>query len=396
MKQITSLHISKINTLALTLLFVAGVIITVFNIIVFARPTEAVKKDSDRYIVVFREDVLDPSAVALEHSKAQKAKVHAVYKKALKGYAATLSTGQIKSLQNDKRVAYIEQDGIATTQATQTGATWGLDRIDQANLPLNNSFTYSGLGTGVNNYVIDTGISSSHSDFGGRVLDGYDAVDGSLPAADCNGHGTHVAGTIGGSTYGVAKNTNLIAVRVLDCSGSGYWSWIIAGIDYVTTHHQSSGKPSVANMSLGGSASQAVDSAVKNSIMSGVTYVIAAGNSSADACRYSPARVPEAVTIGATNRNDTRPNWSNWGKCIDWFAPGDGITSAWIGSNTATKSISGTSMAAPHSAGVAALYLQNNPNASPQQVRDALYILTTKSKVGQSKSINNHLLFTNL
>ncbi len=246
-------------------------------------------------------------------------------------------------------------------------------------------------------YIIDTGIRLTHSDFGGRAVSGYDSVDGGS-ADDCNGHGTHVAGTVGGTTYGVAKGVRLVGVRVLDCGGSGTWSGVIAGIDWATADH-AAGAPAVANMSLGGGANTAVDDAVRRSVADGISYAIAAGNGNVagiaqDACKSSPARVAEAMTIGATDRTDKKTSWSNYGKCIDWFAPGLGITSAWYESDTQTKTISGTSMATPHTAGVAALYLQGNPTATSQQVRDALYAATTKGVVTSSKTANNHLLFT--
>jgi subtilisin family serine protease len=249
-------------------------------------------------------------------------------------------------------------------------------------------------------YVIDTGIRLSHAQFGGRAITGYDAVTSGGTAADCNGHGTHVAGTIGGSTYGVAKAVTLVAVRVLGCNGSGAYSGVIAGVDWVTGNH-AAGQPAVANMSLGGPASSALDTAVRNSINDGVAYAIAAGNgnqggAAQNACKYSPARVTEAMTISATDSTDRKVSWANIGNCVDWFAPGVSILSAWYSTDTATNTISGTSMATPHTAGVAALYLQSSPGASPASVRTALYDLTTKGIVTSSKTANNHLLFTNL
>jgi subtilisin family serine protease len=268
--------------------------------------------------------------------------------------------------------------------------------VDQRALPLSGTYTYTSTGSGVRAYIIDTGIFYNHSEFGGRAVSGFDAVDGGS-ADDCNGHGTHVSGTVGGTTYGVAKSVALVGVRVLNCSGSGTWSGVIAGIDWVTGDH-SSNAPAVANMSLGGGANSSVDDAVSGMIADGVATAVAAGNGNAggraqNACRYSPARVPEAMTIGATDRTDTKASWSNYGSCVDWFAPGVGITSAWLGGNT--NIISGTSMATPHTAGVAALYLQTNTAATAQQVRDALYNAATKGVVKNSKTTNNHLLFTN-
>ncbi|HEX2065103.1 MAG TPA: S8 family peptidase, partial [Acidimicrobiales bacterium] len=271
----------------------------------------------------------------------------------------------------------------------------GLDRIDQRSLPLRGTFSYNGTGASVTAYVIDSGIRLSHSEFGGRAVTGPDYVDNDGSADDCDGHGTHVAGTIGGSTYGVARGVRLVAVRVLDCAGKGTWSGVIAGIDWVTAHHGAS-ELAVANVSLGGGAMTSVDAAVRGSIADGVSYAVSAGNSSQDACKFSPARVAEAMTIGATTKSDRRSTYSNYGSCLDWFAPGDGITSAGVAGDTATATMSGTSMATPHTAGVAALYLQANPGASPAQVRAGLYALTTKYKVSLAKTSNNHLLYSSL
>jgi aqualysin 1 len=319
-----------------------------------------------------------------------------VYGAALNGFAGTLNAGQLNALARNPNVDYIEQDGIATTQTTQSGATWGLDRTDQRALPLSTTYTYNNTGSGVRAYIIDTGIRLTHGDFGGRAVSGYDAVDGGS-ADDCNGHGTHVAGTVGGATYGIAKGATLVAVRVLDCGGSGSWSGVIAGMDWVTANRV---LPAVANMSLGGGASTAVDDATKRMIAAGVSTSVAAGNGNQggraqNACNYSPARVPEAITIGATTKTDAKTSWSNYGSCVDFFAPGYQITSTWYTSNTATNTISGTSMASPHVAGVAALYLQSIPGASPQAVRDALYANTTKGVVTSSSTTNNHLLYSN-
>ena len=344
-----------------------------------------------RFIVTLREGA-SPAAVAREHG----VQPDYVYSRVLNGFAGSVSDAARDGLLRDGRVERIEPDGIAHTTTTQSGATWGLDRIDQTGLPLSSTYSYTATGVGVTAYIIDTGIRFAHSEFGGRATSGYDAVDGGS-ADDCNGHGTHVAGTVGGGTFGVAKGVSLVAVRVLDCGGSGSWSGVIAGMDWVTANHRS---PAVANMSLGGGANSSVDAAVRRMIASGVATAIAAGNGNMggvaqDACKYSPARVTEAMTIGATDKTDTRTRWSNYGNCVDWFAPGSGITSAWYTSNTATNTITGTSMATPHTTGVAALYLQGHASASPGQVRDALFSLTLQSATVQSaKSPNAHLLYT--
>jgi subtilisin family serine protease len=318
-----------------------------------------------------------------------------VYSHALRGFAVRLPAAAVAVLQRDPRIASIEEDVPVSIDTTQSSATWGIDRIDQHNLPLSGTFTYTETGAGVKAYIIDTGIRFTHTQFGGRAVKGVDEVTSGGSASDCNGHGTHVAGTVGGSTYGVAKSVTLVAVRVLNCNGSGTTAGVIAGVDWVTGNHVA-GQPAVANMSLGGGASTALDNAVRNSIADGVSYAIAAGNSGVSACNGSPARVAAAMTIGATDRNDTKPSWSNYGSCVDWFAPGVSITSSWYTSNTATNTISGTSMATPHTAGVAALYLQGHPTASPATVRSALFSAATKNVVVSAGSGSpNALLYSN-
>jgi subtilisin family serine protease len=350
-----------------------------------------------QYIVVLKPDAstrLEELIAAAEQAGVGEMRLLYRYDAALNGFAAVLPPRAVEVLRLHPAVDYIEVDQTVQVDTTQSPATWGIDRIDQRNLPLSNSYTYNATGSGVTAYIIDTGIRLSHNEFGGRAVDGTDKVDGSLPAADCNGHGTHVAGTVGGSTYGVAKGVRLVAVRVLNCSGSGSTSGVIAGIDWVTSNHQA-GQPAVANMSLGGSASSSLDSAVNRSISDGVTYAVAAGNSNANACNYSPARVGNAITVGATTSSDTRASYSNYGSCLDIFAPGSSITSAWYTSNTATNTISGTSMATPHVAGVAALYLQGNPSASPSTVRNALVNNATTGVVKSAGTNSpNRLLFT--
>lgn len=349
----------------------------------------------DQFIVVLQDDVpgqaaIDARAVAEEHAARHGGELLHVYEHSLKGYAIRLSEAKARALASDPRVKYVEPDRVVT--ADQGGATWGLDRTDQRDLPLSGTYRYDPSGSGVHAYIIDTGIRTTHSEFGGRAWGGYTAVNDGNGTNDCNGHGTHVAGTVGGRTWGMAKNITLHPVRVLDCSGSGSTSGVIAGVDWVTANHAS---PAVANMSLGGGASQSLDDAVARSIASGVTYAIAAGNSAADACNTSPARAPAAITVGATESDDARAWYSNWGTCLDLFAPGSGITSSWNTSDTATNTISGTSMATPHVTGAAALYLSTHPGATPGQVRDALVINATANKVSNPGSGSpNRLLYT--
>lgn len=290
---------------------------------------------------------------------------------ALNGYSATLSAGEAKRLAADPAVASVEQNQtVRLADTTQSNAPWGLDRIDQSALPLSGTYTYpDSAGSGVTAYVIDTGVRITHQQISGRASYGYDAVDGDTTASDGNGHGTHVATTIAGSTYGVAKKAKVVAVRVLDNNGSGTTAGVIAGIDWVTANHSG---PSVANLSLGGGASTALDTAVRNSISSGVTYAVAAGNSSANASSYSPARVTQAITVGATTSTDARAGYSNYGSVLDLFAPGSSITAGWHTSDTATNTISGTSMATPHVAGAAAVYLAGHTSATPAAVASAL------------------------
>jgi subtilisin family serine protease len=374
------------------------VVAAITAVIVGSASAASQAPSTNSYIVTFTDDVADPGAVAAEHARAHQAQVSFVYSHALKGYAATVTDRGLSAIARDRRVANVERDGIASIVDTENDPTWGLDRIDQRSRTLTGTYTTNSAdGTGVTAYIIDTGILTTHNEFGNRASVGRDTVGDGRNGQDCNGHGTHVAGTVGGSTYGVAQGVTLVAVRVLNCAGSGSWSGVIAGIDFVTENHLP-GQPAVANMSLGGSASAAVDKAVSNSIADGVSYAIAAGNGNfvgiaQDACKSSPARVPAAMTVSATDQNDRKASWANYGKCVDWFAPGVGITSAW--SDGGIKTISGTSMATPHTAGVAALYLQTQSGASPAQVRNALYNNTTQGVVTASKTTNNHLLFTN-
>ncbi len=319
-----------------------------------------------------------------------------VYSAVLNGFSASMNDAQMNVLRRDPNVAYIEQNARVSVSATQSPATWGLDRIDQRALPLSNSYTYTPTGAGVRAYIVDTGIRTAHSNFGGRATVGYDAVGDGRNGQDCEGHGTHVAGTVGSATYGVAKSVSLIAVRVLDCSGNGSYANIIAGLDWVRNNHV---KPAVVNMSLGGPASTTLDAAVRNLHNAGVTVVVAAGNENEDACTESPSRIlGEAIVVGSTTSSDARSSFSDYGSCVDLFAPGSSITSLGISSNTATLVNSGTSMAAPHVAGVAALYLQGNTTATPAQVHTAIIGSASLNRLTGlvTSSTPNKLLFAGL
>ncbi|MYZ36398.1 MULTISPECIES: S8 family peptidase [unclassified Streptomyces] len=335
------------------------------------------------YIVTLKETAGLKSASAAGRSVVAEygGTVEHTYTAALNGYAANLSPEQARKLAADPAVDKVFQDSEVHALATQTNPpSWGLDRIDQAALPLNQQYTYpdtAGQGTTV--YVIDTGVRITHQDFGGRASYGYDAVDGDNTAQDGNGHGTHVAANVAGNVYGVAKKARIVGVRVLNNAGSGTTAGVIAGIDWVTQNHSG---PSVANMSLGGGANAALDTAVQNSINSGVTYAVAAGNNGLNAQNYSPARVADAITVGATTSTDARASYSNYGTRVDLFAPGSAITSAWNTSDTASSSISGTSMATPHVAGAAAVYLAGHTTATPAQVATALVNGATSNVVG--------------
>jgi len=341
---------------------------------------------ANSYVVVLK-DGAAPAATAAKYG----AHVKHTFTAALHGYAATMTEAAAKRAAADPAVAYVEQDRVLTAVGTQPNPpSWGLDRIDQRDLPLDSSYTYPNSGTGVTAFIIDTGIRTTHSDFGGRATWGTNTADSNN--TDCNGHGTHVAGTVGGGSYGVAKDVHLVAVKVLDCNGSGTLTGVAAGIDWVTQNHSG---PAVANMSLGAQgANQSLEDAVRNSVASGVTYAIASGNSSADACNFTPARTPEAITVNATDSTDARASFSNFGTCTDIFAPGVNITSSWNTNDTATNTISGASMATPHVAGTAALYLGAHPSATPAEVQTALKDSASKGNVsGAGSGSPNNLLF---
>jgi subtilisin family serine protease len=345
----------------------------------------------EQYIVTVRTPPAASGVAAGALTARHGGRVVRTYSSALAGYTARMTAAQAEDLSRDPAVASVEQDGIVNASATQNPApSWGLDRIDQRDLPLDNAYTSATGAAGVTAYVIDTGIRRTNADFGGRASAiGFDAIGDGQNGNDCNGHGTHVAGTIGGTVYGVAKQVALVPVRVLACNGSGTYSQVIAGIDWVTANHAPN---AVANMSLGGGASSALDTALANSVASGVTYAVAAGNSNADACTASPARAPSAITVGATTNTDVRASYSNYGTCVDLFAPGSSITSDWNTSDTATNTISGTSMASPHVAGSAALYLGDHSGASPATVTAALLGAATTGHVTSAGAGSPNLL----
>jgi len=355
-----------------------------------------------QYIVVLKEQV---ATLANERARAprvadmarQLASQHRMQVKhsfshALRGFVVQADDNALARLLADDRVDYVEEDSYVFASATQSGATWGIDRTDQRDLPLNGTYVYDTTASNVHAYIVDTGVLGSHSQFSGRMGNGYTAISDGRGTNDCNGHGTHVAGTVGGSVHGIAKGVTIHPVRVLGCDGSGTNSGVIAGMDWVAQNHVA---PAVANMSLGGGASTSTDNAVQNMVDAGVTVVVAAGNDNSNACNYSPARAPAAITVGSTTSSDARSSFSNYGSCLDIFAPGSSITSAWYTSTSATNTISGTSMASPHVAGVAALYLAANPGATPSQVTSAVLAASTPNKVTSPGSGSpNKLLYS--
>ena len=315
------------------------------------------------------------------------------YSTALLGFSVEVPQQAVDALRRNPAILSVEPDVTITTTATQSSPPWGLDRVDQRALPLSNSYTYPADGAGVTAYVIDTGILGGHSDFGGRVRAGYSAINDGRGTTDCDGHGTHVAGTVAGAGYGVAKGATPVAVRVLDCNGSGSTSGVIAGVDWAAADH-AAGTPAVANLSLGGSTSSALDAAVTALVDDGVTVAVSAGNSNVNACTQSPARTAAALTVAATERSDARASYSNFGSCVDVFAPGSGIVSDWYTSPTATATLSGTSMASPHVAGAAAVLLSQQRGLTPAQVASRLVGSATADVVTNAGSgTPNRLLY---
>jgi len=393
--------VNKNRIIALSIL-AAGIIFSLLPSKTSSHPSKFVRSQNPiagSYIVVLNDalprrsnpgnsDVsLDASSRSLALAATYGGTIHQIYDEALKGYAVEMTETDAQALSEDARVKYVEEDSVMTATGDQFGAPWGLDRSDQRDLPLNGDYNFTRSGVGVNAYVIDTGIYTSHSQFGGRAAASYDAFGGS--GQDCNGHGTHVAGTIGSTTYGVAKNVYLRAVRVLDCNGSGATSGIIAGMNWVQTNAT---KPAVANMSLGGGYSSSLNTAATNLANSGVFLAVAAGNENQAACNVSPASASGTLTVAATGSNDARASYSNYGGCVDVYAPGSSITSTWL--NGGTNTISGTSMASPHAAGVAALYKATYGDAASSTIVSWIINNSTANVVsGNPSGTPNRLLY---
>lgn len=378
------MNFKKLGTASVLLAFLAATFAT-FG-------AQATPQDKSVYIVKFQDSVSMGSEIASARSNG--IAVNTVLEHAFKGFIGEMTTAQAMALSRNPKIEFVEADSQVTTSETQPGVTWGVDRIDQFSTPLSGTYTYLSQGSNVRAYVLDTGILSSHQEFKDRVLTGFTVIADGRGTEDCNGHGTHVAGTIGGTVYGVAKSVVLVPVRVLDCSGSGSISGVISGVDWVAGQKKSdTSLKAVVNMSLGGGRSSALDTAVNNLIKAGLVVVVAAGNSNQNACNFSPARVADAITVGATTSSDSRASYSNFGNCLDIFAPGSVITSAWHTSTSAIATLNGTSMAAPHVAGVVARYL-SSVSGTASGATTALINASTKNVVSSAGSRSpNRLLY---
>jgi subtilisin family serine protease len=372
------------TTLGLTLLVAAGL---APNAAAAPQPPE--KGATAKTYIIKTKSMASAGGVA-NTLEAAGGEVKNVYKRVYPGFSAKLTAVQVQALKANPRVVSVVADQAVHSTVTQSDPTWGLDRVDQRPTAGDGTYSFDTTGSGATAYIVDTGIRFSHQQFGGRAASGFDFVDDDTDASDCNGHGTHVSGTVGGSTYGVAKGVNLVGVRVLDCEGSGTAEGVIAGIDWVVAHHTG---PSVLSMSLAGSAFTPLDAAVQAATAAGVTVVVAAGNEDEDACDLSPARAPSAITVGATDVTDTRAPFSNWGNCVDVFAPGVAVRSSWATADDATNTISGTSMATPHVSGIVARYQQAHPAAAPATVTAALLASATPGTVVDRKGSPNLLAY---